>query len=389
MSGQLRATLQDHADQLDRWDVDLEAVVRSGDRRIRRRRAALAGGCAAVLVLVVGVTMALRPPTTPEPAPAVEPTKPFSYAVGSVIHSGSDTVDVGVHVESMVQIDGGFVFTGPDRTVYLEKNGDTQAIGHLADRSSPLFASDNGLVAAWWDGERIQTWPGYRPTQSGAVVAEDKTDSFEVAGTWPRDNPPKIEALSDGHLWFWDGTQTMVAEVRPLTSTATWRVSDVAGPDTIQDVSARAALVRAGHEGPGHETVGMAVIATDLRDLAGKTWPRGVGPSTAQPQVRNISSGDLAPDGEHWFTQDNDQFAVFDSATGQRQDPAHPGFAFAAPYQWLGNDTMAVLALKGMSDHESISLLTCHVSTNDCEVTASDIGYYGDVAIPAGEAIGG
>ena len=49
---------------------------------------------------------------------------------------------------------------------------------------------------------------------------------------------------------------------------------------------------------------------------------------------------------------------------------------------------MVVLALRGTSDHESISLLTCQVSTHECAVTASDIGQYGDVAIAAGEALG-
>ena len=29
----------------------------------------------------------------------------------------------------------------------------------------------------------------------------------------------------------------------------------------------------------------------------------------------NVGTGDLAPDGQHWFTQDEDQFAVSDIGT--------------------------------------------------------------------------
>jgi hypothetical protein len=100
-----------------------------------------------------------------------------------------------------------------------------------------------------------------------------------------------------------------------------------------------------------------------------------------------VSSGDLSPDGSHWFTRDSDQFAVFDSTTGGRQDVAFKGlgFEFAAPYQWLGNDTIVALALpKATTGPQPITLLTCHVSTNDCVVTARDIGDAADVALPIG-----
>jgi hypothetical protein len=378
MTGDLRTTLNTRADALDTWDVDLDAIVRAGDRRLRRRRAALAGGVAGVLAAVVGMSALVAHDHISRPLPADQDAKPLTYAVGSVIHTGTGPVDVGIKVESMVQTTHGFVFSGPDQKVYEEEDGDVQQIGHLANSHTHLVVGDDGLVTGWWDGSRIQTWPG----------RNGRTNSFAVADHWSAESPPSVRAISDAHLWFWNGQKTAIAEVEPFTSSMVWFVSGAGQASTIQDVSGNAALVRAGHEGPGHEGVGLAVIGTDLQAAGGVTWPDGVSPTTAQPQVRDISSGHLAPDGRHWFTQDNDEFAVFDSATGQRQDPAHPGFAFAAPYQWLGNDTMAVLALKGMSDHESISLLTCHVSTNDCEVTAEDIGYFDEVAIPAGEAFG-
>jgi hypothetical protein len=48
-----------------------------------------------------------------------------------------------------------------------------------------------------------------------------------------------------------------------------------------------------------------------------------------------------------------------------------------------------VLALRDPSaDKPTISLLTCHVSSNDCQVTVADAGTYTDLALPVGEALG-
>lgn len=103
--------------------------------------------------------------------------------------------------------------------------------------------------------------------------------------------------------------------------------------------------------------------------------------------VDNVWDGDLSPSGSHWFTNDVDRFAVFDSATGARQDPTHPGFAFAAPYQWLDDDTIAAVAQRRYSDRAPISLLVCSVSTNTCQVAVKDAGTLGDFAIPVGQRL--
>ncbi len=374
MTGQLRTTLNTRADDLTTWEADLDAIVRDGDRRVRRRRVAVASGLAGVLA-VAGGTAALTTRGHARPQPAEQDTRPLSYAVGQVIHTGNGQVDVGVKVESMVQTINGFVFSGPDQKVYEEKDGDVQEIGHLANAQSRIVTGDDGLVVTWWDGERIHAWP--------TAFASGTANTIPVAESWQPDSPPHVEALSDGHMWYWDGQETKVAEVRPTPSTAFWPDSGFPTPDTIQDAAGDKLLVRVAG--------GMAVIDANLRPLDGDQlpgWEPGTDLSGVEPQVPNLSTGDLAPDGKHWFSHDNDEFALFDSASGQRQEPAHPGFAFAAPYQWLGDDTMAVLATHGSSDDPQISLLTCRVSTNDCQVTAPDIGGYGDVAIPVGQRIG-
>jgi hypothetical protein len=368
MTGRLRTTMQTRADALVPLDLDLDAIVRDGSRRLRRRLTALAGGSAALAMLVAGTAFGLHDRgSTAEPAPADYPGMPFTYAVGSVIHSGTSQVDVGVDVDSMVQTATGVVFADPQQRVYVEENGATHQIGQLGAAASHLVVGDDGSFVGWWDGRRFQLWPG--PTGG--------TDSVDLGAT-TSDRPPSIRAIADSHVWFWNGTETWVA-TKPTTN-AVYQIHGGLGSDSIQDAAAGKMLVQVGAEqGPA----GLSVIDEI-------TYPQGIDVAGLDPQVRNVSSGDLSPDGTHWFTDDSDQFAVFDSATGKRQDPTYRGlgFVFAAPYQWLDSDTMAVLALADTEvQHPRISLLTCHVSTNACQVTARDVGDETDVAIPVGESL--
>jgi len=212
MTGQLRTTLHTRADELTPWEPDIEAIVGNGERRVRRRRVAIAGGVAGVLAVVGGVSALATRDHTTRLQPADDHAKPLTYAMGSIIHSGDTAVDVGERVVTLVLTHWGFVFSTPDHQLHQVRDGEVEPIttfdghpSHLADRSPRLVASDDGWVTAWWDGERIQSWPGYRPSDSGRLDALDKTNSFNARTSWPSQDPPRIEAVSDGHLWFWDG----------------------------------------------------------------------------------------------------------------------------------------------------------------------------------------
>src|SRR3954447_18491686 len=198
MTGQLRGSLHTRADELDTWDVDLDTIVRAGDRRLRRRRIAVAGTAAAVLAVAGGVTVAARSHAT-RPQPADQDAKPLTYAVGRVIHSGDNQVDVGMRVDSFVRLTDRFVFSH-DQHVYEAKDGDVHEIDRLADPSAPLVAGEDGQQSEWFGhsdthGVGLMIYPGYpqvggRPNASFAGYAD----------TWNADSPPRILAASGRYL---------------------------------------------------------------------------------------------------------------------------------------------------------------------------------------------
>jgi hypothetical protein len=386
MTGQLRTTLHTRADDLESWDVDLDTIVRDGHRRLRRRRVAVAGGLAGVLVVAGGIAAVAGRGHRTSPPPAGQDVKPLTYAVGSVIHTGSGTINVDERVVTLVQTHWGFVFSTPDHQLHQVRGGEVEPIttfdghpSHLADRSPRLVASDDGWVTAWWDGERIQSWPGYRSSDSGQVDALDKTNSFNAARSWPSQDPPRIEAVSDGHLWFWDGQDHWIGEVRPMPTTAGWKDTNPPGSGTVVDAAGDEVLVDTGD--------GMAVTTANLLPWPVEEqngWKPGRDLGGLRTQVPDVTSGDLAPDGRHWFTHDGGQFAVYDSTTGDSQDPTYEGVVGVTPYQWLGNDTIAATGSRSSAPGGPVSLLTCRVSTNDCTVAVADVGNAADVVVPDG-----
>jgi len=388
MTGQLRTTLRTRADDIETWDVDVDTIVRDGHRRVRRRQVALAGGVAAVLAVTGGLTALVgRDHTGNHVPPADQDVKPLTYAVGSVIHSGDTTVDVGERVVTLVQTHWGFVFSTPDRELHQIRDGQVEPLdtfgehpSHLAEGTPRLVVSDDGLLTSWFDGSRIQTWPGYRPSNGEELDALDKTNSFNAANSWTDADPPRIEAVSDGHLWFWDGFDTWTAEVRPLTSTAGWKDAGFSDPEMIRSVVGDRVLIRVGG--------GMAVVKANLlpppHQPGWAGWEPGTDVSGVRAQVSGVTDGVLSPDGDHWFTHDGGQFAVYDSTTGDGQEPTHDGFVGVTPYQWLGNDTIAAFGSRSSAPGGPVSLLTCRVSTNDCTVAAADVGTADEVVVPDG-----
>jgi hypothetical protein len=84
MTGLLHTTLRSRADELDAWDVDVDSIVATGDRVVRRRRIALgSAGVAVAAAALTAVTMVGRAHDESSTVPSG-----FAGNTGSSRHAG-------------------------------------------------------------------------------------------------------------------------------------------------------------------------------------------------------------------------------------------------------------------------------------------------------------
>jgi hypothetical protein len=363
MTKTLRDTFHEQADAREFAVPDFDAIVRQGDRRVRRRRTA---GIAAVAagVLVVACASLLLPhggtPGRPVPPLATGSTQPLVWSAGTSLHQDDRTFDLGRKPHLMAQTANGVVYATGDLQVFAFDGTRSRQVGTVAklyDAHPRLVADEQGTSVAWL--ERA----GTDVTLAVLDVATGDVDRSALPTYGKRS--AEVRAVDDGTVYLFDGRDMVSRDVATGKSVVLRAGADSA--ETLQDVAGGQFL----H--PGSDDRGMAI--------GNSLAPR-------KSSVPNVYGGDLSPDAQHWFTQDSDAFSVFDSATGERTDPPHPGYEFVAPYQWLDDDTIAALALKGQSTAH-IALLTCTVSTDTCEVSNPDIGGYREVMLPFGEPFDG
>jgi len=373
MTGRLKDTLQRQAEALEPPDLDLAAITAAGRRRTRLRTVAVVG-VAAAAVVAGSVTLGSGP-TRHEPSrrsvgsdPSSAATRPTQssapdatgdgsllYAVGDVIHSGGTTVDVGKSVEALVRTSAGVVFSDASDRVFAVDNGHAVQIGRLATASTSLLADTAGTTVAWLGADGLEV---YRVGLSTPVTVPLQDP--------PGFDTPVVTAVWDGTVWFWDARGTMTYDA------SSGSLDHVAGldaaPAPVEDVVGDRLLIWT--HGPGVED-GMAVLRLPVD-------------ASAQPQVTGTTTGDLSPDGDHWFTADGrnrDEFDVVDSGSGDFRTPTYQGGGFVTPYAWLDNDTIAAWTVPGVDGGNPVDLLTCRVSTNTCTLAAPHIGAFGAIAI--------
>ena len=268
MTGQLRTTLHDHAEDLGPLGLDLDAIVREGDRRTRRRRLSLVGGTATAAVVALAVAVVTTGAEHPHPSPAQVTdvgADAFTYAVGSVVHIGASQVDVGHQVGSLVQTTSGVVFADDQRHVYDVDGDVTRPIGQVTGTDSALTVDDAGTTVAWVDGGNLEV---YR------VGAADPTTVPLPAP--PRGSSAAVKAVTEGAVWFWSGQDVMTYDV---SSGITAHVGGTFASDTLQDVSAGRMLVNV-PQGNGSNVMEVVPVGSAPRN---------------QGAVDNIYSGDLSP----------------------------------------------------------------------------------------------
>jgi hypothetical protein len=375
MNTTLKDMMSARADAAPGPNLDVDAAIRKGRRRLWRNRAV--GGtavCAAAAALAVTAPTVLPDGGSSDVgwAGGIGERLAATYATGSEIHYGDQTVDVAPQdVSSFLQTDDGFVFTTPGHGVYFTDGGVPEQIGQ-GDLTGKLVADDAGGYVAWVD-DQAQPLPEFVVYDTGSQSAVVRTSKgIEPGmGTAVDSNSPAVLAL-DGHTVYWHDAHGIVAW--DLTTGDRQVVLPGAASDELQDAAA-GRLLRY-DVGAGANGLTDLVVSADPR----ATQPRfpGLG-GTLSPNADYLASQTIGGGGDSATSE----LVVSDVASGDNVTPTTAGYRNVVVAQWLGDDAFAAA---GITADGSVDLLNCSIPRGSCDIAAADVGTEQDVRLPSGLA---
>jgi hypothetical protein len=364
MTGLLRDTMNERADAARYPQLDLDAIIEAGDRRVRRRRVAVTGGAAVVAAAVIAA-VALGPSALDLDSggtPAVgQPPGPFAqdrptYAVGSTIHYGGDTLRLGYPVRSLAQTDDGFVYTAPEGQVMFTDGDTEQQIGVTDSSRSQLASDDSGPYVGWTDssGRGAPEFVVYDTAKGEEVV---RTAEGSLPGAAQNDiNTMSAMIAIDGGVAYWhDGTGVQAYDIASGTLST---VKDGAGANWLDDVEN-----------------GVLARQLDLHyrgDAGAQTIVVNSDPDATRPGFNPWSHGYLPPDAAHVAVFGGDQTRILDVATGDDVTPAYTGYDQVAFGAWLDDDHFTFIGYAGIQQTRD-DLLECSIADATCTVAARGI----------------
>lgn len=371
----LQDLLHDRAASAPGPQLDVEAIIGSGESRVRRGRLTTGLAAAAVAAVVAGSSFVLPgllrhdqepPATSGTHSPFAE--RRTGYAMHGVIHWGDRTFTVGTDVDSYVQTDDGFVVANKRGDVFLFDGTDAQRIGHTTNRT--LRADDSGSLVAWVDRNE-DGQPQYVVFDTHAMKEIARVDD-EVAGSarpgHENEGGALVYAVDDGSV-YWRAGDVIVRYVVATGDTHVvthWveGTDPTAGPQVVDVVD-----VAAGH----------LAYRVDHRDGQGGFY---VGDEVGE-QATGLASGRngyLSPDGRYVGVEDDDVMAVYDTDTGAPVTLAGlDSYPFKVVSGWVDAGTAMVFAIKDLdADPYVFDMLECDVPSGACGVVTG-----GEVATDA------
>ncbi len=373
MTEKLRELLHHRANEIDFDPVDLDRVVRDGDRRVRRRRglvgaaglAAASVAGAAVFTWIGGGSESNQGPEVA--SPVVKADSP-AYARGSVIHQGERTIDLGVPVRAFVRTSVGYVAVAPSGTVFSVVGGSVSEVGRMDAGRIRVVSDPDGSLAGWVQSEDDRPTFVVLDQADGTVTRNNEATTAGQGLLADEADPAYFYAVDDGTA-YWRDTRGAVAVDVANGETRVVKADARNGFDLIDAESGQVAFQRNG-------TVEIGTTATDIETRL-KLAQSGGG------------TGQFSPDGRY-LSLDADSPEVFDLTTGRTVDFTGVPDFFATGYEWLDADTLVMISLE--SEKSPVDLLTCSVSNGTCEVALDDLGSIDDyekgrVTIPVGEAL--
>jgi hypothetical protein len=367
MTESLKSLLDQQAASVAFKPPDLSAIARDSNRRIWRRRAvtALAGVAAAAVVVSAAVVVFALDGRRPDVADPVA-SGGVSWAVGSTIHDGASTIEVGHEVGAYVRTSVGYVTLDDAGDVYSVTGASVTRIGQAvavpADGTeyTRLYSDPHGTLAGW---------VGQGP--SGLVMqvhdqATGRTRTFETAPAGAA-----FLAIDDRTAYWRIGTRNGVFAVDFDTGDE----RQVATADVeIWSVENGVLAFSRDRKPRGNLTsVSVGRSIDDARQFVFGTN------AEADEKVR------LSPTGA-WLSYllfefdgppEQDKVRAFtgqvrDARTGEVIGLKIPHAGLAAPVVWLDDTTVQVLAIGTVPGRDTPqgNLLACTVPDGSCSVAA-------------------
>lgn len=385
MTARLRDALAREVGRAEPPVLDLDAVLRLGERGLRRRRWALCAGGAAAMAAVVAISLAvsaLAPgqrsegpsgdpasPTSSEPTTAVtDSSRALVYSDGELggsvgIHLGADVVAT-VHGFAHLDVtDAGVVWTDSHQGVWFSDGGRPARIGD--DYCGPSGNFSTGTVQAAPTGSLV-AWLDCSNPDEPEVVVVDTSDRIEVlrrsipsCGPTPPDPEVRcgLVAIVGGHVY-------VARTIERLAVGGEFRDDELLQVD-----------VTTGHVVPSTSSALDQDVRSEPRGLVlGDSWREGNAVAgslvryrgTLAPITFQALGGELAPLVPVPPEGRDTRKSAFDTATGKRLDLRLPSGYRADSNtlffvtQWLDDDTL-VLDAGG-------DLLTCGLADGRCTV---------------------
>jgi hypothetical protein len=356
--------IKQRVDHVEVPQLDVASLVESGERRLRRRRVTAVAGAAAVMLAVgIGVTTwnyqttsSQEPVEQPSPDPTRTAERPLTYAVGSTIHHGAQTIDVEQEVHMVDVTDDGVVFVrqSPDTTRYEQPGAkglwftdgsEVVQIGTVYGspaRGYGVTASDAGSTLVWtepdgaWSDWSSDTRSVVFDTESMQVVTRlpDVLRAYDDAVYWM---PAGTTCGEDGGPIGGEGTVSCSPNERVMRYDVAAGSSEPVSWDAYQeDASTRPRTIGARDGDGGTEPRSLIDLDFDRRgselvisNRAGEATPVFTEARTGEPIRLRVPAGATTATlfhASHWLDDDN---LVLFGYTVMRTELADEGDIFA------------------------------------------------------------
>ena len=381
MTETLRELFREHADAVEIPRTGVADIIARGESTLRRRRLGGVAAAAAAVAVLAGVGLfsaenSTRSEPANPPAPGPSGARPLTYAEGSTVHYGDESVDVAGAVMELDVTDDGVAVLTEDGTIWFTDGTGVDEIGTtraMSDDEIWTEVASTQWVVSGNQGSRL-AWFEYPDEEAPPhVVVYDSSVGEVVARTPVPIDPGRLAVLYAVHddlayiVLDPDEEDQIVFDVEPdlrldVATGAQQRLVPGAYDDDLREQGADRMLA-IGIEGEPASLRFDEGVHRNFQFLGDRLEPAG-----AQPLVAND-----ARTGKH--------FAF-------RPPSDYPGGRSPLVFltQWLDDDTVALLASVRAERVEYAGqgedIFVCHIRAERCEVVVDGTGLSGSIVVP-------